>query len=33
MFFMKLHFIGAHFVVDNSEPLKFLCKLEQHFHR
>ncbi|KAM7448854.1 Zinc finger FYVE domain-containing protein 21 [Porites harrisoni] len=24
---------GAHFIVDNSEPLKFLCKLEQHFHR
>jgi len=24
---------GAHFIVDDSEPLKFLCKLEHHSHR
>lgn len=24
---------GAHFIVDESEPLTFLCKLEHRFHR
>ncbi|XP_015771428.1 PREDICTED: zinc finger FYVE domain-containing protein 21-like [Acropora digitifera] len=30
---LKILCNGAHFVVDESGPLTFLCKLEHHFHR